>query len=302
MRILLTGATGCIGGSILRELSKTGHQVICWVRSAEKGQRAISAATSNATLYVSDQSADIEHDIYKAAHNCQGLIHAGFFFGMPNDEECEYKVISGLLKAARETSRTSPVHFILTSSSLCSGTTPTLTAEDDLTPTTCHPLVKARLFNEQMALAGNRANVFVSVVRPGCVYGGSHVDRFFRAVKATRKICVPTGDRTRHSSYIHVDDLGEFYARLVEFNARGIYHISEGVSPTIHDVIEIAKDITGAQEIETVSNPWEKYAEYGFMIFQLTLDVSVDARRGREELGFVPKHNFLKDARRDIVW
>jgi nucleoside-diphosphate-sugar epimerase len=302
MRILLTGATGCIGGSVLKALSRTEHQIVCYVRSVEKGQQAISGYSSNVSLHVIDPSVDVTTDIYTAARNCQGLIHCGFFAGLPGDEEYEYKVIAGLLRAARETARTSPVHFLFTTGGLNTGNTPTLTGEDDLSPTSCHYLVKPRLLHEQMALAANRDNIFVSVVRPACIYGGSHVDTYFRAVKATRIVCVPTGDRNKHASYCHVDDVGEFYKRLVEANGRGIYHISEGVGPTIHEFIELAKKLTGAQEIETVSNPWEKYAEYGIVVFELTLDMNMDYKRGREELGFVPRHNFVRDARNEIIW
>jgi nucleoside-diphosphate-sugar epimerase len=303
MRILLTGITGAIGSAILKTLSTTSHEVICWVRDAEKGQAVISQYGPNISLHVADPSQDTETQFYTAARDCQGIIHSGFFVARPGYVELEQAVIAGVLRAARETAQHSPVHFVFTTGCLCTGNNPGLMTEEDALqhPESAAPFVKPRFGHEQAALAGNSDNIFVAVARPACVYGGSSIDLYFRAVKASGKIVVTNGNRANRLSYVHKEDLGEFYKQLVEHDARGMFHISEGPGPTVEEFIELVRTLTGVQEVEPLENPWAKYNEYGFLLVEFPLNMLIDSKRGREELAWVPKHNFTRDAPVDLI-
>jgi nucleoside-diphosphate-sugar epimerase len=304
MRILVTGITGTIGGSILKALAATEHQIVAYGINAEAGQKAISQFGPNVSLLIADPALDAQTQFYRATADCQGIVHAGFNMGRPGDQQLELDIISGVLKRARETAQKQPVHFVFNSGGLVSGQTgPELTGEDQRGDEHClqTPILLGRLAHEKAAWAGNSEKVFVATTRPSCIYGGSHVDTYFRACKKNQKIVIPNVSGKNRISYVHKEDLGEFFKRLVLHDSRGMYHVTESGGPTLDEVVEIARRVTGVQEVEKVDDVTPKLQEYGFYLFELTINSMLDAKKGREQFGFVPKHNFLRDAHRDLV-
>ena len=104
------------------------------------------------------------------------------------------------------------------------------------------------------------------------------------------------------TSNIHREDLGRFYVEVLERNARGVFFVSEGVGPNVLEVVEIARNVTGVQEVERVENIWEYIDDYGFFLFGLTINQMIDSERGRLELGWAPKHNLSTEAQQLIAF
>ena len=121
-----------------------------------------------------------------------------------------------------------------------------------------------------------------------------HVDKWFKACKTHGKIIVPQGNGCL--SYIHRDDVGVLYRLVLENSGTGYFTASEGQGPNLDQVIELAKAITGVQEVERVDNVWPHMENYGFYTFGLSLTSMLDSKRGRELYGYQPKYNFLRDA------
>ena len=290
MKVLLTGATGTIGGSILSSLVAAGHEVTCVVRNLSKAQ-PLSGPT--VTLQELDASLDTEAQFYTAAKGHFNIIHSGFL-NNPSEVEMETKVFAGLIAAAKESSALGQVTLITTTGGLCMGQSDRLVGEDEASNANCIDMVKGRVPHEEMTIAANSDTLHASVVRPVCIYGGSHVDTYFKACKEQGKIVVPHGNGT--VCYIHKEDLGETYRLILENSGSGFFTASEGLGPNLDEVIEIAKRVTGVQEVERVDNIWEHIGTYGFYLFELTLTSMFDSKRAKEQYGFQPKHIFQRDA------
>jgi nucleoside-diphosphate-sugar epimerase len=109
---------------------------------------------------------------------------------------------------------------------------------------------------------------------------------------------VPLGNG--RATFVHREDLGELYRLVIENSGTGYFTGSEGMPPTQDELVELAKKITGVNEVEKVENVWEHIHEYGFALFGLSVCALLDAKRGRELYGFAPRFNLIRDGEREI--
>ena len=293
MKVILTGGTGTIGGSILEALVAGDHEVVLIVRNVSKAQALVGGCGPKVSLYELNTSQDIYDAIYNAAKGHHNIIHSGFYFS-PQDAEYEGKVISAFVDAAKETSTTGHVNLLVTTGALCQGETFYLAGEDEATNANCHEFAKPRVPHEELVINANSDTLHASIIRPVCIYSGSIVDTYFKACKTHGKILVPQGNGT--TSYIHRDDVGVLYRLVLENSGTGYFTISEGQGPNLDQVIDLVKSITEIQEVERVDNAWEHIQSYGFMMFAFTLTIMLDSKRARELYGYQPKYNFLRDS------
>ena len=297
MKVFLTGATGTIGGAILTTLIAAGHEVTIAVRNLPKAEELTSKLGPNVKVHLLDSSQGLYTQFNSAAKGFTKIVHSGFWGG-PQDNESETQTINGLLDAAKETSGTAQVTLILTTGGLCQGETDRLLGEDETSTANCIEFAKPRLVHEELVINANSENLHTSVIRPVVVYPESHVDHWLLTSKNLGKIVVPQGNAS--ISYIHKEDLGELYRLVLENSGTGYFTASEGLGPNLDQIIDLAKSITGVQEVERVDNVWEHVQTFGIYPFLLTVNSILDSKRGRQLYGYQPKHNFLRDATTEI--
>ena len=80
MKVFVTGGTGFIGGEVVRQLRERGDQVVCLVRSPEKGQKVEALGCTLAAGDLSNAEA-----IRKGMEGCDAVIHAAAIYevGIP---------------------------------------------------------------------------------------------------------------------------------------------------------------------------------------------------------------------------
>ena len=181
MRVVLTGATGTVGGSILEALIAGDHEVTIVVRNAARAQGLVEKYGPKVSLYELDGSLDTYHQFYNAVKGHHNLIHSGFFMG-PQDTESEGATISAFVDAAKESSATGQTTLIVTTGGLCQGETFHLSGEDEATNANCIELVKPRVVHEELVINANSDTLHASIIRPVCIYS-DNIFYFFASPK-----------------------------------------------------------------------------------------------------------------------
>ncbi len=88
MRVFVTGGTGFIGGEVVRQLRARGDDVVCLVRSPEKGKKAAELGAQLVSGDLSDEKA-----IRDGMAGCDAVIHAAAVYevGIPASQRAAMK-------------------------------------------------------------------------------------------------------------------------------------------------------------------------------------------------------------------
>lgn len=276
MKVFITGGTGFIGSVVVERLVDEGHEVVALNRSPEKaeGLETLGAAVHPGDLGDPSTYAD-------AAAGADAVIHAAFDYSAA--VEADQAALDALLAATAAGGR-----LIYTSGCWVVGDTGGEVAGDDYE--TDHPaeLVAWRVPRERKVLDAAAAGRIAAVIRPGMVYGrsGSLTARLFEtAVEAGASEYVGPG--TNHWSMIHVEDLADLYALVLESGTTGIIQAVDGEPATVETIASAASRAAGAGGA-TTSVAVEKARErIGAMADALCLDQKLSAPNARA-LGWEP--------------
>ncbi|HEY3934298.1 MAG TPA: NAD-dependent epimerase/dehydratase family protein [Gemmatimonadales bacterium] len=234
MNVLVTGATGFVGGHLVDRLLARGDAVTAIVRSPD---RARGLAQRGVRLVAADLSGRAA--LGDAMGGQDVVYHAAALIGSPH--EAEYMAVNrdGTANIAQAVAAVpSPPRVVLVSSIAAGGPSrrglPKSAAGDD------HPVTmygRSKLAGER-ALADHVPSW--CVIRAPAVYGPGDCDGFLPLFKAVGFGLGPTfGDGSMEVSLIHVDDLAD--ALVVAGTApaleHDIFYVSDPVITTGADVI-----------------------------------------------------------------
>ena len=237
MKILVTGATGYIGGAVASALLVRGHDVVGLARSErsaatlrKRGVRAVAGDFGDTPSLVNViASSDVDAVVSTASLGASQGDTADTFARDRDAVHAMKKALGGSGKA-----------LVFTSGSAVFGSfnggdaTADVYAEDTPLPLPSavfappsggvHPMLAAG-FGDAMAARVETENVVLAdprvrgiVVRPGLVYGnGGSLDVPAAIAKARAHGCgVHLGAGETQQSYVHIDDLAELYCLAVE--------------------------------------------------------------------------------------
>jgi nucleoside-diphosphate-sugar epimerase len=281
MSILLTGATGFIGTSVLPRLIEEGHRVTALVRDAEK---AATVEAAGAVALIGDAT-DVDL-VARAALESDGVIH------LASAQDVDPVLIDAVLRALEGSDKP----FVHTGGIWTYGTNSDITEDSPADP----PALTAwRGANEARVLGA--AGVRGMVVVPSIVYGRGKglpnliVDapRGDGVAPALRLI----GDGSQHWATVHVDDLAALYVLALEHGEAGATYIgASGANPTVRQLGEAAAAaarIVGGVEAETVAETEERLG--AGLAQALLLDQQARGAKPRIDLGWEPNGPALLD-------
>lgn len=239
--ILVTGATGFVGASLVEALLRKGRPIACLVRKT-------SALGELGKLPVRLIFGDLEHPGTDALRGIETVYHVagaikaasrGEYFRI--NQTGTRKLLETLLRSSPRLSR-----FVYVSSLAAAGPSPAtgaLTEEDPANPISWYGESKLKAETEVLRYA---REVRVIIVRPSAVYGPRDRETLtlFRMIK--HGCFLTPGRATRYFSLIHVGDLaaaliaaGEREIRSGEifYLSRPEAHTWEGVGRCIADAL-----------------------------------------------------------------
>ncbi|MEV8215510.1 NAD-dependent epimerase/dehydratase family protein [Leifsonia sp. NPDC077715] len=273
MTILLTGATGFIGSSVLPRLLDEGHSVTALVRDAEKAA-AVEAAGATALIGDATDAALVE----RAARESDGVIH------LASAQDVDAVLVPAVLAGLAGTGKP----FVHTGGVWTYGSNDDIAEDSPAAP----PALTAWRGAAE-ALVREADGVRGIVVVPSIVYGyGKGLANVIAdaprgsGVEALRLI----GDGSQHWATVHVDDLAALYVLALEHGSAGATYIGAGgQNPTVRELGEAAAQAAGVAGGVAGESVEESRSRLGEQLADaLLLDQQARGTKARIDLGWEP--------------
>ncbi len=293
MRVLVTGATGLIGGAVARRLAAAGHAVVGLARSdasaaklADQGYTAVRGDLADAA------------SIAEAAREADAVVHAA----SPTDgNRAAYD--QGATRAIIDALRGTAKRFVYTSGCLLYGATGDTPATED-SPLYPLELVRFRQALEGEVLAAAAADVHAIVIRPAWVYGNGGGTAMMMVGSAKEHGAARTvGDGTNRWTTVHADDLADLYLRALDrAPAASIFNGAHGAAVPLIEIARAASEGAGA-EGRVAEWPLDDARQvlWGFAD-AIACDQVISGELAKSELGWSPsRHSILDELRSDAL-
>jgi nucleoside-diphosphate-sugar epimerase len=274
MSLLLTGATGYIGSSVLRSLVERGHSVTALVRSDEKAAQVVAAGADAVVGSITDL--DLLRSLVAKS---DGVIHTA----SPGDETSaavDGDVVDVVIGEFAGTDRP----FVHTGGIWIFGAGDDLDESSEPQPL---PITGWRLGVEKTV---RESSVNTTIIAPGIVYGrGAGIPSMLFGPGEVHLV----GDGSQHWTTVHVDDLGVLYALAYEKAAADEYYLgTSGQNPTVRELADAAAQGAGVVA-ESVQESRDRLGEA--FADALLLDQQASGAHAKESLGWSPSGPSLVD-------
>ena len=305
MKVLVTGANGFVGRSVVRRLLAGGDSVIAAVGPGASGcvdepnLSTVSLDLMNDLSVRSCFDTPVDAVIHLAAIALSKAADRNPALTWTVNAEGTAKLTAMLAEAAATWKRR-PLFLLISTADVYAWQQRPIKEEDAVQPSTAYATSKlgAELAARQMARAGR---LDVIVARPVPHSGAGQDESYWipaRAkllseVKRNRWAVVPVGDLTAVRDFLHVDDVADAYALLLARGKPGeVYNIGSGSGVTleeIHTRLEQLLDIAPKHEMDA-SQVRREARPY----------LVGDPAKLRAATGWTPRHT-LDDILRDVL-
>lgn len=322
MRVLVTGATGFIGGAVAAYLQHAGHRVTTTGRDSVKGERLAGMGT----VFVRADLADAD-TVGRLRGPYDVIIHAA---GLSSPWGPEHAFVRANVLATQHVvdlaaaAQPARVVYLSTPSLYMGASSREHVREDDPLPTPVNTYARTKREGERIVEAARTRGVRSIILRPRAVFGPGDTTIFPRVVRAlsTRKLPI-IGDGTNVVDLTYVDNVVhaiDIACGTDETALDATYNITNGQPIRLWDCIDTIADAIGvprprvrvprmaglaaATVAEWVAGLTRSTTEpvltrYGVHVLAdtMTLDIS----RARARLGYAPIVDVHEGLRRFVA-
>lgn len=303
MKYFVTGATGFIGGALVRQLREAGHEVHAVVRNPDK---AAELSQSGVELFLGDITD--KASMRPAMSGVNGVFHvAGWYkIGAHDKKPAERVNIQGtrnILELMRELRIPKGVY---TSTLAVNSDTKGRLVDENYRFTGRH----ISEYDRTKAVAHHIADQFIAeglplnIVMSGAVYGPGDTSTLRTNFIAFLKGQLPMLPSQTTLCWAHVDDIARAHILAMETDASGQTYIIAGEPNTLTGVFSLASQITGRRLplivpyqlfrfLSVIVKPFDRFLPESYTSEGLRVVAGVtylgDNSKARRELGYNPR-------------
>jgi dihydroflavonol-4-reductase len=323
LRVLVTGASGFIGGHLVPELARLGHDVSCMVRRTSNVDALRGMGVELRLADLADPGS-----LAQAVEGMEAVVHLAAYYGFYGRKELYRKLnVEGTRALAGAARKAGVEHFVYCSSTEAIGPVAHPPADEEAEPAPQFEYGRSKLEAEKAALAEGDG-MAVSVIRSTGVYGPGNVDDvsywFIMAMAGGGPMSWFVAGSGEHLiQFAHVGDVVQGLTRILDKReeARGeTFIIGEGTAYTYNQVYGMISDILGVKPPRLHLPPWlvklgvapveafnSLLGRESFMWHLKTVDSVTSHRaysveKARQILGYTPKYSLREGLAETVDW
>lgn len=250
MKVLVTGASGYLGGGICHALSREGHSVRAFVRRSsvlDSLPNGVETAYGDVTDLTS---------LLEACNGCEVIIHSAALVEpwLPNPSKFITVNVGGLKNVIEAVKHTSSIQkLIYTSSFFALGPTDGYIADErQIHPGKfyCTEYEKSKAMADEIARQAAAEGLPVVLLYPGVIYGAGKLTtgNLVASMMVERfngRLPGYIGYGNEKLSFSHVDDVAYAHVAAIHKGREGERYLLTGENASFVDVFNLAANLTG---------------------------------------------------------
>jgi dihydroflavonol-4-reductase len=253
--VLVTGASGFIGGALVKKLVARGEHVKAFVRAGANLEGLEGLPADRFQLAVGDVT--VEHTVFRALASCNQLFHVAgaFAYGTRHGERMVHEAELGARAVLGAARRRGIENIVVTSSASVLGTTKEPEPMDEThryNLANPEAYVRAKFRAAEVVQELVEAGMPIVSVLPSAVFGPGDVKPTPNGASLVNYVTLPPSLPVWVSeggiSIVDVDDVVNGHIRAMEVGEVGARYILGGENMTYSQFFETLADITGLAE------------------------------------------------------